>query len=278
MTISPQGPTSAMDLYAVVAPEDPEIPLDVDREESAVAFVYQWYVGGELAGIEGPLVDATLTSAGEIWAVQARAYDGFEMGPMDEATTTIGLAAPTVIVEAPFGADGARLCARQSPGSLYETDDVTWYWAVAGGAELVTTQSLSPEALHHCDQVACRVELALGDEVVSSDVAHLQLPYGSDCSAASPCFEAACAEQGGCSSVPIEGICDDGDPCTVDDTCLDGECVSGEAMACEDTTHAQSGCIDGECVMTCEAGWLDCDEDEENGCEFEDTDDQGCEG
>ena len=47
--------------------------------------------------------------------------------------------------------------------------------------------------------------------------------------AAGPCFVPACVPGEGCVAVPAPGPCDDDDPCTVNDWCVDGACDALEA-------------------------------------------------
>lgn len=272
LTVHPEEPSANDDLLAIVLTpaEDP------DRDASGVAEIYQWYVDGELAGIEGALVDSSLTRAGEVWSVTARAYDGFELGPPAEAEVWIGLAAPSVFVSAPLGADGDLTCAVEVEGSLADAADVSWFWTVGDGAEIQTSKDLQSDAVSHCESVACRVELTLGDDVVSSELATVVLPYGADCELASPCYEQACDEGGGCSQAPEEKPCEDGDPCTLDDACVDGVCVSGGGLACEVVDNADGTCLEGACELSCDAGWLDCDGLYETGCEFDASEEVEC--
>ena len=272
VAIVPESPSANDDLLAVV--EEPA--EDPDRDATGVANVFQWYVDGELAGIEGALVDASLTRAGEVWSVSVRAYDGFALGPQAEAEVSIGLAGPTVFVSAPLGADGDLTCAVSEEGSLEQATEASWYWTIGDGAEVKTTKELQSDAVSHCDWVSCRVELSLGDDLVSSEPSSLLLPYGSDCEVESPCFEKLCAEAGGCSAVTVDEACEDGDACTVGDTCVDGACISGEALACEAADNAAATCVDGECELICEPGWLDCDEEYGTGCELESPEEGIC--
>ncbi|MEC9071867.1 MAG: hypothetical protein VX938_05780, partial [Myxococcota bacterium] len=123
-----------------------------------------------------------------------------------------------------------------------------------------------------------------------------------------PCTADACDPASGCTNSPIEGVCEDGDPCTVQDICEAGVCTSGNTISCDDgnpCTHedcilgscvfeandgpcddlnectAQDLCIDGICLGT--AGVL-CDDgnacttdacDPDNGCHYE-FNNQGC--
>jgi cysteine-rich repeat protein len=61
-----------------------------------------------------------------------------------------------------------------------------------------------------------------------------------------PCTEELCDPEAGCVSMPRAGSCDDGDACTVGQTCVSGECVpSGISTACVDE--------DGCCPVSCGA-------------------------
>jgi hypothetical protein len=272
LTIYPESPSANDDLLAIVVAD----ALDPDRDSAAVAEVFQWYVDGELAGIEGSLVDSSLTRAGEAWTVTARAYDGFAMGPAAEASVDVGLAAPVVFISAPLGADGTVTCALDEEGSLNEATQVSWFWTVGEGAEIETGNELQADTVHHCDLVACRVELTLDGAVTSSGLASLMLPYGDDCEAQTTCLEKSCIETGGCSQEPVDEACDDGDPCTLDDSCAEGVCVSGAALVCEVAAQATASCVEGTCELFCDPGWLDCDELLETGCEFESLEDAPC--
>ena len=76
---------------------------------------------------------------------------------------------------------------------------------------------------------------------------------GDACTADDTCFEGTCMgtialcddgnactaglcdpETGDCAYENVEGACDDGDPCTVDDTCGDGSCAPGAPLDCDD--------------------------------------------
>ena len=93
----------------------------------------------------------------------------------------------------------------------------------------------------------------------STDCAHLT-PDG-------PCEEATCdLATGECALTPVEdgATCDDGNECTVEDACVDGECVAAKSLECDDTSACLSatcdpavGCVtapvdDGEpCTLGC---------------------------
>jgi hypothetical protein len=49
-----------------------------------------------------------------------------------------------------------------------------------------------------------------------------------------PCLGQVCDPVSGCLPTPVASPCDDGNACTVSDTCLDGVCASAERLACDD--------------------------------------------
>lgn len=70
------------------------------------------------------------------------------------------------------------------------------------------------------------------------------------CDDANQCTLDVCDPVDGCSSTNTEELCDDGELCTVDDTCAEGECV-GVAVECDDGLYCNGveSCDDetGEC-------------------------------
>jgi len=58
---------------------------------------------------------------------------------------------------------------------------------------------------------------------------------GLDCNDGNPCTLDLCDDpQVGCYHRPRTGSCDDGDPCTEGDACVDGECRGGSLRSCDD--------------------------------------------
>ena len=81
---------------------------------------------------------------------------------------------------------------------------------------------------------------------------------GANCADDNPCTEDLCDDAAGCLNTPIEAPCQDGDNCTLDDFCQDGECMAGDALDCDDSNPCTgdacsplSGCVhehvNGEC-------------------------------
>ncbi len=108
----------------------------------------------------------------------------------------------------------------------------------------------------YCDTGAvpyiCRVDAA---SVVSCPA-----PEGLN----APCLAAACdGETGACSLLPANagGACDDGDPCTAKDSCVDGACVGAGATNCndgnpctDDSCDATDGCLQTPNDASCSDG------------------------
>jgi hypothetical protein len=84
--------------------------------------------------------------------------------------------------------------------------------------------------------------------------------------------EAICDNKNHCSFTKCIGTwanCNmaEDDACETDTAHTAKHC-GGCFEVCEDQPHATAGCSDGMCAIgKCEDGWVDCDEDPENGCE-----------
>jgi hypothetical protein len=63
------------------------------------------------------------------------------------------------------------------------------------------------------------------------------------------CTADSCVPGDGCLFVMVDGDCSDGDPCTVGDSCLQGQCVGGETQDCGDSNPCtDDACEDGICT------------------------------
>lgn len=73
-----------------------------------------------------------------------------------------------------------------------------------------------------------------------------------------PCTDEFCDPVAGCVRVvkPNRSRCEDGNACTVDDVCMEGQCVAGAAVACDDGNACTIDTCgpDGRCVFTPFAG------------------------
>jgi len=90
-----------------------------------------------------------------------------------------------------------------------------------------------------------------GDPCTDGDACYEGACTGApkDCSALdSDCTVGVCAADGTCEALPVAGSCDDGDPCTLGDSCSAGVC-EGAAMDCSalDAPCQQGVCVEGAC-------------------------------
>lgn len=68
-----------------------------------------------------------------------------------------------------------------------------------------------------------------------------------NCSSDNACISRSCVPAIGCVNTNVSGECDDGDPCTVGDTCAEGACGSGgETLDCDDADACTlDACVPG---------------------------------
>lgn len=100
---------------------------------------------------------------------------------------------------------------------------------------------------------ACGGEEANNDSDVALDQAADECMVDGDCISDNPCLAGVCQE-GACTTAPKEGSCDDLNACTINDSCLQGQC-QGETKPCDnlmwcdgvETCNPDSGeCVPGE--------------------------------
>ncbi len=66
-----------------------------------------------------------------------------------------------------------------------------------------------------------------------------------DCDDDNPCTKDSCLPGAGCLSQFVEGPCEDGDPCTENDHCINGACTPGTPVVCND----ENPCTDDSCGL-----------------------------
>ncbi len=70
--------------------------------------------------------------------------------------------------------------------------------------------------------------------------------YQLDCNDGDPCTEDTCDGHFGCAHVPFSGFCDDSNPCTISEQCIDGVCGNGVRNPCDDGDICTAdNCVDG---------------------------------
>ncbi len=92
------------------------------------------------------------------------------------------------------------------------------------------------------------------------------------CDDGNPCTADNCSPTKGCQHASQTGKCDDGDDCSLNDSCLNGVCKPGAAKPCDDGDKCTAdGCDSGKCTHKAIAGCgnfcdKDADCDDNNGC------------
>jgi len=100
-----------------------------------------------------------------------------------------------------------------------------------------------------------------------------------DCDDINACTADSCDPMIGCVNEPVDGSCGDGDPCTMDDTCIEGVCTGTPDPACEcqndvDCDDFEDGdlcngtliCVDNKCEVD-PVTVVDCDIEDLDACE-----------
>jgi len=91
-----------------------------------------------------------------------------------------------------------------------------------------------------------------GNQCTSEDLCIMGVCKGTgatDCDDLNPCTYDTCLPSGGCDYAPVSGACNDGDLCTIYDSCDEGVCVGGTPKTCDDlNTCTADDCQDGMCT------------------------------
>jgi hypothetical protein len=86
-----------------------------------------------------------------------------------------------------------------------------------------------------------------GNACTDGDVCALGVctPGGAlECDDVNVCTTDSCEPVTGCVQTPVDGSCEDGDQCTENDYCVEGECHAGDAAICDDSNV----CTDDDCI------------------------------
>jgi len=83
-----------------------------------------------------------------------------------------------------------------------------------------------------------------------------------DCEDGNPCTEDSCAPGVGCVHAIMPGNCDDGDACTVGETCINGACGGGDPLDCEDGNPCTTNTCSAPLACVSVLNNLPCDDDD----------------
>ncbi len=107
--------------------------------------------------------------------------------------------------------------------------------AVCDDKNPCTVDSCTDAGCNHAvtAQAACNDgDACTRDDACSLAGACIGLPF--ECTGTSVCGTASCDHASGCVVLPVEGTCDDADPCTTKDACQAGTCTGGPPPDCDD--------------------------------------------
>ena len=247
---------------AVVKPAEPLVgdvlscaPIGtVDPDCGAAAPpTFEWSAGGQpIDGAIGATLDTAGLAAGADVVCRVTPWDAWAAGEPADSPAVVLLelppSAPKVGLAAPNGADGEVTCVVEQPaeGPDGEQPTMSFLWQVGASSEGPGPASLPAAAFMHCDRVRCRaVAVFTGGVEVSSNVAEVQLPLGSDCEDGEVCTTHACHPAGGCVQEAVAAApCDDKDPCTTPDACTPAGLCVGTPADCDDGNPCtQDGCL-----------------------------------
>jgi len=101
-------------------------------------------------------------------------------------------------------------------------------------------------------------QCTIGDKCLDGSCAGGSVP---NCNDGNPCTDDSCEPATGCVSTANQLPCQDGDVCTVDDTCDGGTCMPGAALACDDSNpctddscNPATGCTNAANALPCDDG------------------------
>ncbi len=126
-------------------------------------------------------------------------------------------------------------------------------------SNLLSCEDNNPCTLDSCDKAAGCIHTALtsgcddGDACTANDTCLAGICSGTPaapCDDGNACTNDVCDKTIGCVFTPNSNPCSDGDVCTSNDLCVNGTCVSGAALACndqnpctKDSCQALTGCV-----------------------------------
>ncbi|NUN13824.1 MAG: hypothetical protein HUU55_09315, partial [Myxococcales bacterium] len=111
-----------------------------------------------------------------------------------------------------------------------------------GTAACLAGECISSGPKDCSDQIGCTLDSCVAGQC-------LHTVDDTLCTTGSGCVIGVCDVVADCVWIPQEGLCDDGNTCTVNDACNNGECT-GAAVVCNDLDSCtMDTCVDGTCTF-----------------------------
>lgn len=126
--------------------------------------------------------------------------------------------------------------------------------AVCTGTQFVDCDDGNPCTIDTCDPVVgCKHDIIStgqscddGDPCTIGETCQFGACVSStlqECDDGNECTASTCVPHQGCVHVPTEGSCEDGNRCTENDLCLNGTCIAGNSVDCDDeNVCTRDGC------------------------------------
>ena len=118
---------------------------------------------------------------------------------------------------------------------------------VCDDANPCTEDACTPDGI--CEYVPNQDPCDDGNECTSGDVCANGTCTGPqlvDCDDDNPCTKESCKPAVGCKTDMLSGPCEDGDSCTIGEQCVNGDCIGGNIVSCDD----ENPCTDDSCNDT----------------------------
>lgn len=214
--------------------------------------VQEWSPEGTLCDDGDPCTEADACTATHACEGAPKSCDDQNVCTIDSCSPESGLC--TYTIQQGASCDDGNSC----------TSDDVCVGDVCVGTQLVCdtppATTCSADQLSTWSNGACDVVSGICEYEMTT----VACPFGCDAQGClgDPCLEMVCDDENVCTSdtcnhatgecefTPVVAACDDGDACTLTDSCLDGECVGSTPLVCEDDNlctldicDAEEGCV-----------------------------------
>ncbi len=161
-------------------------------------------------------------------------------------------------------------CAGDSQGDT--APDASATSSGSGGAASACSDGC-PASTPHCDETTGTCRACLDDSCPDGQYCDKDTDSCVGCLDDSHCPDGVCVD-GNC----VKG-CVSSDQCDAGESCCNGGCIDLSSdlnncgacgAACPSIPHASTTCTSGQCLLgSCDAGWIDCNQNVDDGCEWD---------